>query len=277
MACKCEEGFYVPGSAKREALANLRGVGVTELTALPTVRTATDLHVHDCAYVEKRNTLIPQAEKIADKEHERNSGAWSIAFHRAMNKLMADKKVALTVVALLFFFAGCSSMQAPTLYDNTVSTTPSKPLSDVQILQFGESLIQWWGARSMRTEAFGTGAGIALDAMTTGALAATGGGVSPDIVRGLVAGVNFISALIKRIDPGARDNAFNEGSGIVLDAQGEYMKCITVRGNATPTDKTVSACGAAFLAKVNSAVKVVGSLMAGLMPQKADLDKVQPK
>ena len=179
-------------------------------------------------------------------------------------------------LALLLSFAGwgCASLNAPTLLDP--GTVPEK-FSDVQIFQFGNRLVKWWGVRSVRTEVFGTGMGIALDALTTGALASSGGGVSPDIVRGLVGGVAFISSVIRRIDPYTRDNAFNEGSGIVLEAQGVYLKCLTGRGDAQPSNDSVSGCGATHLAKINSAVKAVGSLMAGMMPQKTDRDIIDEK
>jgi len=193
------------------------------------------------------------------------------------------KEIALaTALALLLSFAGwgCASLNAPTLLDPIApggTVPPAERFSDVQIFEFGNRLVKWWGVRSVRTEVFGTGMGIALDALTVGALATSGGGVSTDIVRGLVAGVAFISAVIRRIDPYTRDNAFNEGSGIVLEAQGIYLKCLTRRGDAQPSADNVSGCGATHLAKINSAVKAVGSLMAGMMPQKTDRDIIDEK
>jgi hypothetical protein len=178
------------------------------------------------------------------------------------------------ILALLV--SACSNVtRAPTLLQPVQQPPQDKvQLSDWHIMQFGESLLQWWGARSMRAQVFATTTGIALDAITTGALGATGGTISPDIVRGLVAGVNFLNALMQRIDPGARDNAFNEGAGIVLDAQGAYLQCLTNTGNAAPSTTAVSQCGAASLVKYNSAVKIVSSLMSGLLPQKKDLETV---
>ena len=175
---------------------------------------------------------------------------------------------ALLVIGLSLELAGCSTtMQAPALV--------TQSLSDKLVIDYGESMLKWWGARSTRVEALSLGAGLSLDALTTAALATSAGGVSPDIARGLVAGVNFILAMIRRIDPGARDNAFNEGSGIVIDARGKYAICLTHGGSTSPSDTLISKCGAVYLDKIGRATKIVGSLMAGLLPHKSDLDVVQ--
>jgi hypothetical protein len=186
------------------------------------------------------------------------------------------RKPHVIVLALALSLAGCAA-QAPTLSSVPRSGDAGRPLSDSQIFGFGEALVKWWGLRAVKVEVFSTGSGILLDAMSTAALASTGGGISPDIVRGLVSGVNFITAVFKRVDPGARDNAFNEGSGMVLEAQGEYLRCITRNGNATPSTADVSSCGADLLSRTNSAVRIVGALMAGIRPQKKDLEAVETK
>lgn len=45
--------------------------------------------VHDCGYVAARNALIPLAEAEADRAPK--SESWSIAFHRAMNRLWSSE------------------------------------------------------------------------------------------------------------------------------------------------------------------------------------------
>lgn len=183
----------------------------------------------------------------------------------------------IIAASLLLFLSlnGCASVtNGPTLLGtaNDPATVEQKPINDKVIYQFSEALRSWWGMRSMKTEVFGTGTLIALDTVTVAALATSGSGAGT--VRGLVAAVEFLKSLYQRIDPHNRDNAFNTGSGIVLAAQGEYMSCITQRRAAVPSTTNVTPCGAKFLAKINSAIIVVGNLMVGLLPAKEDLDNV---
>lgn len=179
-------------------------------------------------------------------------------------------------LVLLILLSSCTSMTAPTLLGtaNDPVTAEQKPISDKIIYQFSEALRVWWGTRSMKAEGWGTATLIAMDAMTTGALASAGGGINLNVSRGLIGAVDFIKSAYQRIDFQTRDNAFNSGSGIVLAAQGEYLSCITQRRAAVPSVTNVSPCGAKFLSKVNSAIIVVGNLMAGLLPAKEDLDNV---
>jgi hypothetical protein len=181
----------------------------------------------------------------------------------------------ITILMLLaIMVSGCSSMTSPSLLNtaNDPNTMEQKPISDKVIFQFSDDLKNWWGTRSVKAEIFGTGLLIALDGVTSAALATSGAGAGT--VRGLVGAIDFLKSVYQRINPQARDNAFNTGSGIVLVAQGEYMTCITQKRSAVPSDKTVSPCGAKFLAKINSAVAVVGSLMVGILPSKEDFDTV---
>lgn len=174
----------------------------------------------------------------------------------------------------LLLSSGCASMTAPNLLGtaNDPATAEQKSITDKAIFQFSDQLKNWWGSRSMNAEVWGTATLIALDGVTSAALATAGAGLGT--TRGLVAAVDFIKSLYTRINPQARDNAFNTGNGIVLSAQGEYLACITQKRAAVPSDKTVSPCGAKFLIKVNSAVSVVGGLMAGLLPSRDDFDAV---
>ncbi len=182
----------------------------------------------------------------------------------------------LAAAAIIFLISiqGCTSMSAPNLLTvaNDPATGEQKSITDKAIFQFSDQLRSWWGSRSMHVEAFGTGTLIAMDAVTSAALATSGAGVGT--VRGLVAAVDFLKALYQRVDPKSRDGAFNSGSQIVLAAQAEYLKCITQKRAAVPSDKTVTPCGAAFLVKINSAVSVVGDLMVGVLPGRNDFDKV---
>ena len=191
------------------------------------------------------------------------------------NSIIGVGIVVFVIVATML--AGCSSMQAPTVLAiaNDPVTAEQKAITDKVIFQFSDTLRAWWGNRSTKVEAVGTGTLIALDALTTAALAASGGGFGgSDLPLGLIAGVDFIKSLFQRIDPRTRDNAYNSGSAIVLAAQGEYLICITQKRSAVPSATNVSPCGAKFMAKINSAVATVGSLMVGLLPSKEDLDNV---
>lgn len=172
---------------------------------------------------------------------------------------------------------GCAGMKAPSLLEvaNDPATAEQKSLSDKSILQFSGTLVRWWGVRSVNSEVFATTSLIVMDAATTAALATSGvQGVGNGVSRGLIAAVDFIKSAYQRVDPRSRDNAFNSGSTIVLESQGEYLTCITKKRSNVPSDKTVSPCGAKFLAKINSAVSVVGALMVGMLPGKEDLGNV---
>lgn len=54
----------------------------------------TELHVHNCDYVDWRNSLIPEAERLADKRCSRVNeyGRWSLEFHHIMNHLVREKE-----------------------------------------------------------------------------------------------------------------------------------------------------------------------------------------
>ena len=183
---------------------------------------------------------------------------------------------AAALVVLLSLTSGCASMTAPSLLAtaNDPGTQAQQPISDKVIYQFSEALRVWWGSRSMQAEGWGTATLIGMDLLTTGALASAGGGINPNVSRGLIAAVDFVKAAFQRVDPRSRDGAFNSGSTIILESQGEYLACITQKRSAVPSEKTVSPCGAKFLAKINSGVAVVGSLMVGTLPSKGDLDNV---
>jgi len=51
-----------------------------------------DLHVHNCDYIDWRNSLIPRAEKLADEVYSRvkEYGKWSLEFHRVMGRLVKN-------------------------------------------------------------------------------------------------------------------------------------------------------------------------------------------
>lgn len=80
MTCSCDEGYFL--SQARQKIARIFPAAEAK---------------HDCRYIEERNTLIPQAEEIADKKFDRKKRkyAWAFEFHRAMNRLWAGKQNAL--------------------------------------------------------------------------------------------------------------------------------------------------------------------------------------
>lgn len=71
--CTCAEGWYLDKAGKRRKTPP----------------------VHDCAYIRRRNALIPQAEARANAATKVERGTllhgqvWCRAFNAAMNELMA--------------------------------------------------------------------------------------------------------------------------------------------------------------------------------------------
>lgn len=51
----------------------------------------TDGGRHDCRYVDERNDLIPDAERLANGRADRNTVAWSREFFKAMDELWREK------------------------------------------------------------------------------------------------------------------------------------------------------------------------------------------
>ena len=78
--CSCSEGSYVATRTREIVLAP---------------------QVHNCAYIRKRNALIPEAERIASQReperfgHERPTWKilWSLAFFAAMSELASQKGI----------------------------------------------------------------------------------------------------------------------------------------------------------------------------------------
>jgi len=55
--------------------------------------TLTELHVHDCEYVSRRNSVLDEAEKIATEAAggKRHGAGWHPAFFDAVNRLSIAK------------------------------------------------------------------------------------------------------------------------------------------------------------------------------------------
>lgn len=186
----------------------------------------------------------------------------------------------LAVILFAMYISGCSAMQAPSIIDQLeakgVAADPKNQLSDLGIMRYAHAVLDKWGVRSVNTEFLATGGAITVAALSTGAVAAGGAGAGSGVITGLAAGVNFLLQVLGIIKPDARANAFSEGGGLILDAEGEYLVALTSKKiYHVPTDR-VTPQGAILLQKVNASVKVVGRAMVGLLPRFADMEKLQP-
>ena len=78
MDCNCSEG-----QTKRTIGQNQKGQRIFDTLSMPT-----DLHVHNCNYIARRDRVLDRAERIAD---EISGGRWKEGWHKtffaAVNEL----------------------------------------------------------------------------------------------------------------------------------------------------------------------------------------------
>lgn len=198
-----------------------------------------------------------------------------------MKPRIRDILVAAGLV-LLLSLAGCSSNTMPSLVEQLQTQAQLKDtslpthLTDYGILMYGEKVLNAWGTRSTKTEGWNTTGQIALAGLSTGALAASGGGVSPDITRGLVGGFNFILQLFGILKPAERNDARQEGAGMILDARGAFLEALASKKIYHVSNVRFTPSGAIYFRQIGAAIKVVDKLLVGLAPRVEDLQAVKP-
>lgn len=74
--CVCEEGF------------TKRRIGPPRSRKFEQHKTPTDLHVHDCSYIQRRSALIPQAEKMAAEQCRLDGDRRQVGFSRHFSHVM---------------------------------------------------------------------------------------------------------------------------------------------------------------------------------------------
>lgn len=184
-------------------------------------------------------------------------------------------------LGLLLSISGCSTadpsiiaeLQTPAQTQD--ANTPTR-LTDLGILRYGERILAAWGLRSSKTEVWNTGGQIALAALSTGALAASGGTASPDVTLGLVGGGNFILQLFNILKPAERNDARQEGAAMILDARGAFLEGLAAKKVYQISNSRFTPQGAIYFRNIGAAIKVVDKLLVGLAPRVEDLQAVKP-
>lgn len=194
-------------------------------------------------------------------------------------------KIALIVVILVglaIFAQGCSSLQTPNLMDELQTSAQLKDvavptqLTDLGIVRYGEKILAAWGLRSEGSDVFNTGSQIALAGLSTGVLAASGGGASAGTTRGLAAGANFLLQLLGIIKPAERNDARHEGAAMILDARGAFLESLAAKKIYHISNTRYTPQGAIYFRNIGAALKVVDKLLVGLAPRVKDLEDAQP-
>lgn len=185
-------------------------------------------------------------------------------------------------LALLLSISGCSATQTPNIIDELQTQAQIKDiaiptqLTDLGILRYGEKVLAQWGLRSQGADVFNTSGQIALAALSTGALAASGGGVSPDITKGLVGGFNFLLQVMGIIKAPERNDARHEGAAMILDARGNFLTALAEKRVYHVSNVRFTPQGALYFKQIGAAIKVVDKLIVGLAPRIKDLQDLEP-
>lgn len=167
-------------------------------------------------------------------------------------------------ILLFVFITGCSATM-PTFSD----------YSDAGILKYGGEVKKGWGSRGTDTGALSVGGALGLAALSTGTTVAAGAGAGSGVILALSGLTTWALAALRIVDPTARSNAFNEGTGLILDAEGEYVKSFTQAGLSVVPTTCITPYGAVLFDQINQAIKSVGNLMAGLLPPRSQ-DGIPP-
>lgn len=181
------------------------------------------------------------------------------------------KHPALFVFAVIWctfwLIQGCSLVQQPTIFPPAPAPSTQTPFSDYAIVVYAEAVKSQWGMKSLTDQTLALGGALSLAGLSTAAL-----GVANSVqTKGILIGANALLVMMGIIKPGDRDNAYNTGGGLVLDAEGQYVVSLTSAGYCNiPTDR-VTAAGALLYQQVNAAVKVTSSVISGLLPTIGDL------
>lgn len=180
------------------------------------------------------------------------------------------------------YLSGCSTIQPPNLLDELQTQAQLKDaaiptqLTDLGILRYGEKVLAQWGVRSQGADVFNTSGQIVLAGLSTGALAASGGSVSPDTTRGLVAGFNFLMQVMGIIKPAERNDARHEGAAMILNARGAFLEALATKRVYRISNVRFTPQGAIYFRQIGAAIKVVDKLIVGLAPRIEDLKALEP-
>ena len=194
---------------------------------------------------------------------------------------MKDTFIAVLIAALLSL-NGCAATPTPSLIDELQNQAqikdPAIPtqLTDLGILRYGEKILNQWGLRSQGADVFNTSGQIALAALSTGALAASGHGVSPDVTKGMVSGFNFLLQVMGIIKAPERNDARHEGAAMILDARGNFLTALAEKRVYHISNTRFTPQGALYFKQIGAAVKVVDKLIVGLAPRIEDLKALEP-
>jgi hypothetical protein len=181
---------------------------------------------------------------------------------------------------LLACLAGSCATRSPSLVAELQAQAAQKGipahLTDLGILLYGEKILNSWGLRSEKTEAFDIGGNIALAALSTGALAASGGGVSADTTRGFVGAFNFLLQVMGIIKPAERNDARNEGAEAIIEARGAFLEALAAKNMSHVSSTRFTPQGALYFKQIGAAIILVNKLIVGLRPRMRDLSTLEP-
>lgn len=173
----------------------------------------------------------------------------------------------VTISLFLVVVGGCSLVQQPTIFPPAPAPSTQTPFSDYAIVVYAEAVKSQWGMKSLTDQTLALGGALSLAGLSTAAL----GVANAAQTKGILIGANALLVMMGIIKPTSRDQAYDTGAGLVLDAEGLYVVSLTSAGYCTiPTDR-VTAAGALLYQQVNAAVKVTSSVISGLLPTIGDL------
>lgn len=196
--------------------------------------------------------------------------------------MFGDLVFAFVLAILLSVTPGCAMTQSPNLINELQTqaqiknlTIPTQ-LTDVGILRYGEKVLAGWGLRSQGADVLNTGGQIALAGLSTGALAASGGSISPGVTRGFVSGGNFLLQVLGIIKPAERNDAIHEGAAMILDSRGAFLEALAAKKISHVSNTRFTPQGALYFRQIGAAIKVVDKLIVGLAPRIEDLEALKP-
>ncbi len=190
--------------------------------------------------------------------------------------------LAAILLAFCLSATSCSTMQTPNIVDELQNQASIKDiaiateLTDLGILRYGEKVLAQWGLRSGAGDALNTTGAITLAALSTGALAASGRGVSPDVTKGLVGGFNFLLQAMGIIKAPERNDARHEGAAMILDARGNFLTALAAKKVYHISNERFTPQGSLYFKQIGAAIKVVDKLIVGLAPRVKDLQDLEP-
>jgi hypothetical protein len=117
---------------------------------------------------------------------------------------------------------------------------------------------------------------LAGSAIASGAGVASVSGATSGAIAALAAVGAMINSTAMIINPAIRANALSEGNIMVLNAEGDYLLCLTGSGITRVSRSKITPCGARLAADVNSAIASTNRILVGLRPSAVDSARLQP-